>query len=163
MTWLCRFHQLVLRRDGKIQCLAHFRFSYDYQQKLNNCWPCQCSSPPTIISPMYIWLLAAWLPLLFLSPRFALFVGSLCYGAFSLFRLGGQLIGWHLRRKTSARRRTILSKATSEATDEPTDPQESRSDDEGWEKIEYGTRSVSNGGKADSPRETVMGFFHPFR
>ena len=80
-----------------------------------------------------------------------------------LFFLGGNAVGWYLRRKTSARKKAILLKAKQEEKnfqlDE--DPSSTLSDD--WENVEsYATGSAVNGGPADDEWEGVVGYFHPF-
>lgn len=81
-----------------------------------------------------------------------------------LLRSLGIAIGWYLKRKTSARRRSILLQVQLE--EESFQTQEryaARSDDEDWERVEsYKAGTASNGGRAYKDWEGVIGFFHPF-
>lgn len=80
-----------------------------------------------------------------------------------LFLLGGNAVGWYLRRKTSARKKAILLQVKREEKDYQSKHQSSSRLSDDWEKVEsYATGSAINGGPADSDWEGVVGFFHPF-
>ncbi|KAL8715315.1 MAG: hypothetical protein Q9225_006422, partial [Loekoesia sp. 1 TL-2023] len=67
-------------------------------------------------------------------------------------------VGWFLRRKTAARRRSILARVAVEESEFQLSARESpRSDDGDWEKVDK-----PNGDQADDEWEGIIGFFHPF-
>ncbi|KAL8785365.1 MAG: hypothetical protein Q9213_003430 [Squamulea squamosa] len=73
-------------------------------------------------------------------------------------------VGWYLRRRTAARRSSIIARVKiDEAQFQLSVSQSSRSDDGEWEKIEkHAAGSARNGGEADDEMEGLVGFFHPF-
>ena len=81
-----------------------------------------------------------------------------------LFGLAFRAAGWHLIRRTKARRRGILAKAKSE--EEKYHEQErvsAKSEDPDWVEVEsHPGGSATNGGQAPEDWEGVVGFFHPF-
>ncbi|KAL8662324.1 MAG: hypothetical protein Q9168_008275, partial [Polycauliona sp. 1 TL-2023] len=74
------------------------------------------------------------------------------------------VVGWYLRRKTRARKITILARVKlEEARSQLYASQSPKSDDGEWEKVEKHTAgSAKNGGEADDEWEGIIGFFHPF-
>ena len=76
----------------------------------------------------------------------------------------GKAIGACLKRKTAARRQSILKRVkVEEEAVESFYRHSRRSEDDDWEKIEKnGTKSATNGGQADNDWEGIVGFFHPF-
>lgn len=75
-----------------------------------------------------------------------------------LTKYAGQTLGWYLRQRTSARRKTIFSEVRAEEKDYRAKKRLSpKSDDEDWEKVESYAA-----GSAKDHWEGVIGFFHPF-
>ena len=76
----------------------------------------------------------------------------------------GIAVGWYLRRKTAARRKSILAQVQLE--EESFQSQERfspNSDDGDWERVEsHAAGTASNGGQAEKDWQGVIGFFHPF-
>lgn len=81
-----------------------------------------------------------------------------------LFGLTFRAAGWHLIRRTKARRRGILAKAKNE--EEKHHEQErvsAKSEDPDWVEVEsHPGGSATNGGQAPEDWEGVVGFLHPF-
>ena len=86
------------------------------------------------------------------------------FAATWLTKHAGQIIGWSLRQRTSARRKIIFSEVRAEEKDYRAKKRLSpKSDDEDWEKVEsYTAGSAKNGDIAEDDWEGVVGFFHPF-
>ena len=78
--------------------------------------------------------------------------------------LAGRATGWHLVRKTKARRRAILAKIKSEEEDQREKEHVSvKSEDPDWVEVEsHPGGSATNGGQVLEDWEGVVGFLHPF-
>lgn len=76
----------------------------------------------------------------------------------------GKGFGSYLKRKTTARRQSMLKRVRVEEEAVRYFYRRSRkSEDDDWEKIEsYGAATSTNGSQADSDWEGIVGFFHPF-
>lgn len=72
--------------------------------------------------------------------------------------------GWYLRRKSAARRSSILARVKVEEAQMQSSPSQSPETDDGeWEKVEKNAISSAPNGKAASKDwEGLIGFFHPF-
>lgn len=80
------------------------------------------------------------------------------------FGLAGRAAGWHLIRRTKARRRAILARTKSEEEDHHEKGRVSaKSEDPDWVEVEsHPGGSATNGGQAPEDWEVIVGFLHPF-
>ncbi len=93
----------------------------------------------------------------------ALFISSLIAAPF-LIRSFARTIGWHLRRRTSARRDLIFAHVKAENDDHNSHVRRSSKpeDEEDWEKVESHGAVPGVGHEAKEGWVGVVGFLHPF-